>query len=86
MAGASPKYSAICAFTFGETTQSSHMYVQFGCFAFEEIIHVSDQPVEPSFGKTVLTGTPSASSRFAITCHVVPISLSPFANALCSSV
>ena len=27
------------------------MYMQFGCFACEEIIHVSDQPVAPSFGR-----------------------------------
>src|SRR6478735_6234678 len=72
-AGASPKYSATCAFTSGEVIQSIHLYMQFGCLAFDEIIQVSDQPVEPSFGSTVLTfNLPSASIVFAMTCHVVP--------------
>ena len=49
------------------------MYMQFGFLALDEIIQVSDHPVAPSFGSTVLIGTLSASSRFAITCQVVPI-------------
>ena len=52
----------------------------------EAIIHVSDQPVAPSFGRIVLIGTLSASSRFAITCHVVPSTELPPANAACSFV
>ena len=63
-----------------------HMYMQFGCLAFEAIIHVSDHPVAPSFGRIVLTGTLSASSRFAITCQVVPSTESPLVNAACSLV
>ena len=41
------------------------MYMQFGCFALDEIIHVSDQPVAPSFGSMVSTGTFSPTSTFA---------------------
>ena len=65
---------------------SIHMYMQFGFAALEAIIQVSDQPVAPSFGRTVLIGTLSASSRFAMTCHVVPITESPLVNAACSFV
>ena len=32
----------------GEMIQSIHLYMQFGCSAFDEIIHVSDHPVAPS--------------------------------------
>ena len=66
--------------------RSIHMYMQFGCLALDAIIHVSDQPVAPSFGSVVLIGTLSASSRFAMTCHVVPTAESPLANAACSLV
>src|ERR1044071_1557867 len=79
--GASPNHSATAALAFGEMMWSIHMYMQFGFLAFEEIIHVSDQPVAPSFGRIVLIGTLSASSRFAITCHVVPSTELPPANA-----
>ena len=61
--------------------QSIHMYMQFGCLALEEIIQVSDQPVAPSLGSVVLTGTLSPSSRLAMTCQVVPTSELPLANA-----
>src|SRR5215208_7712687 len=84
--GASPNHSATSAFAFGETMWFIHMYMQFGFLALEEIIHVSDQPVAPSFGSTVLIGTLSASSRFAITCQVVPMTESPLVNAACSFV
>src|SRR5215208_83246 len=84
--GASPNHSATAALAFGEMMWSIHMYMQFGFLAFDAIIHVSDQPVAPSFGSVVLTGTLSASSRFAITCHVVPITESPLVKAACSFV
>src|SRR3954447_11700045 len=84
--GASPNHSATAAFAFGEMMWSIHMYMQFGCLALEEIIHVSDHPVAPSLASVVLIGTLSASSRFAITCHVVPIWELPFAKAACSFV
>jgi hypothetical protein len=41
--------------TSGEEIQFIHLYMQFGCAAFEETIQVSDHPVAPSFGSTVLT-------------------------------
>src|SRR5215210_632662 len=85
-AGASPNHSATAALAFGEMMWSIHMYMQFGFCAFEEIIQVSDQPVAPSLGRTVLIGTLSASSRFAMTCHVVPSTESPLVNAACSFV
>src|SRR5215210_2852624 len=84
--GASPNHSATAALALGEMMWSIHMYMQFGCLALDEIIQVSDQPVAPSFGSRVLIGTLSASSRFAITCHVVPITELPLANAACSLV
>src|SRR6185503_3390604 len=86
-AGASPKYSATCAFTAGEVIQSIHLYMQFGCAAFDESIQVSDQPVAPSFGITALTWTLlSAPMVFAITCQVVPITDVPDSNACTSLV
>jgi hypothetical protein len=79
--GASPKYSVAAAFASGEMMWFIQRYMQFGFFAFDEIIQVSDQPVEPSFGRTDATGTFSPSSTFVITCHVVPTTLSPPVNA-----
>src|SRR4051794_18005661 len=58
-----------------------HMYMQFGCLAFDEIIQVSDQPVEPSRGSVVATGSLSAVSRLAVYCQVVPTTVSPCAKA-----
>src|SRR5918994_981999 len=84
--GASPNHSATPAFAFGEMMWFIHMYMQFGCLASEWIIHVSDQPVEPSFGSVVSTGTLSAVSRFAITCQVVPTTELPLVKAACSFV
>src|SRR6266487_2837216 len=51
--------------------------MQFGCFALDEIIQVSDQPVEPSFGRIAFTGTLLASSVFAWYCQAVPTSVLP---------
>src|ERR671925_680067 len=84
--GASPNHSATAALAFGEMMWSIHMYMQFGLAALEEIIQVSDHPVAPSFGSVTLIGTLSASSRFAMTCQVVPITESPLVNAACSLV
>src|SRR5829696_4284652 len=84
--GASPNHSATAALAFGEMMWSIHMYMQFGCSALDEIIQVSDQPVAPSLGSAVLIGTLSASSRFAMTCQVVPSTELPPANAACSLV
>src|SRR5919199_5647394 len=49
-AGVSPNDSACSAWTFGVETHLMKRYAQFGCLAFEAIIHVSAQPVAPSFG------------------------------------
>src|SRR3954453_5128872 len=86
LAGASPNHSATAALAFGEMMWSIHMYMQFGCLALVETIQVSDHPVAPPFGRTTSTGTLSASSRFAITCQVVPSTESPLVNAACSLV
>jgi hypothetical protein len=40
-------------------------------------IQVSDHPVEPSSGKVVSTGTFSLCRTLALTCQVVPITVSP---------
>jgi hypothetical protein len=80
-AGASPKYSATCALALGETIQSIQRYVQLGCWDLDEIIQVSDQPVEPSLGRVSSTGTFSPCSRFAITCQVVPTTELRLVNA-----
>src|SRR6478609_4804001 len=86
-AGASPKYSATWALIAGEVIQSIHLYMQFGWAAFDESIQVSDQPVAPSFGSTVLTWTLlSVPIVFAITCHVVPMTDVPDSKACTSFV
>src|SRR4051794_22104925 len=84
--GASPNHSATAALAFGEMMWFIHMYMQFGCLALAAIIQVSDHPVAPSLASAVLIGTLSASSRFAITCQVVPTTESPLAKAACSFV
>ena len=38
------------SWTFGVEMHRHHLYAQFGCCAFDDIIHVSSQPVTPSFG------------------------------------
>src|SRR3954463_421323 len=65
-----------------------HLYMQFGCLALDEIIHVSDQPVEPSLGRIAATGGDflSAWIRVGITCQVVPTTESPAVKADCSFV
>ena len=87
LAGASPKNSATWALTSGEEIQSIHLYMQLGWAAFDEIIQVSDHPVEPSLGRTVLTCTLfSAPIVFAMTCQVVPMTEVPDSNACTSFV
>src|SRR3954447_10914403 len=86
-AGASPKYSATWALTGGEVIQSIHLYMQLGWAAFDETIQVSDHPVDPSFGSTVLTWTLfSVPIVLAMTCQVVPITDVPDSNACTSLV
>src|SRR6202049_4511785 len=88
LAGASPNHCATCDWTEGVVFQFIHRYMQLGCAACEYIIQVSDHPVDPSLGTVTSTGVGfwSVSSRFAITCHVVPTTESAFANADCSLV
>src|SRR4029450_12418596 len=87
-AGASPNHSATAAFASGLMMWFIHLYMQFGCLASDEIIQVSDHPVEPSFGRIAAVGGDvlSAATRFAITCQVVPATLSPDVKADCSFV
>src|SRR3954451_24514215 len=60
-------------------------YAQFGCLAFAESIHVSSQPVAPSFGMISRTGTFAALSRPVVYGQDAPIVTSPFLNRLTSS-
>src|SRR5918911_3857218 len=84
-AGVSPNESACSACTFGVEMYLSHMYAQFGCFAFAESIQVSAHPVAPSFGIRSLTGTLSALSVFVWYGHDAPITASPFLKRSISS-
>src|SRR6266550_2005013 len=60
--------------------------MQFGCFALDEIIHVSDQPVAPSLGFVNLTVlVPEALMTFAWYCQAVPIVMSPLVKPSISS-
>src|SRR5437588_8236976 len=61
------------------------MYAQFGCFACAESIHVSAQPVAPSFGIRSATGAFAALSVFVWYGHDAPITASPFLNRSISS-
>src|SRR6266508_1134934 len=58
--------------------------MQLGCWAFEDIIHVSAQPVTPSEGITDSTGTFSTYCWF--TGHAVPMTMSPDSKPSISSV
>src|SRR5919201_3620840 len=84
-AGVSPNEIACSACTFGVEIHFSHMYAQFGCFACAESIHVSAQPVAPSFGIRSLTGTFAAWSVFVWYGHEAPITASPDLNRSISS-
>src|SRR5438045_8915265 len=54
-------------------------------FVFAEIIHVSSQPVAPSFGMRSFTGAFAASNVFVWYGHDAPITASPFLNRSISS-
>src|SRR5437764_12545654 len=77
-AGASPKNCATSALTLAEMIQFIHLYMQLGCLACEEIIHVSDQPVAPSVGTKPSLGGLIATETFLPLsakywyCQVVP--------------
>ncbi len=76
---------ACSACTFGVETHAIHLYAQFGCFACADSIHVSAQPVAPSFGIRSFTGTFAAISVFVWYGHEAPITASPFLNRSISS-
>jgi hypothetical protein len=85
LAGDSPNHWATCACTFAVVIQFIHRYMQLGCCARDEIIQVSDQPVAPSVGMVVATGTFSPRATLAITCQEVPAWVSPTLNDWTSS-
>src|SRR5919201_2451779 len=76
---------ACCACTLGVDTHLIHMTAQFGCFAFEETIHVSAQPVAPSRGILSFTGAFAAWSVFVWYGHDAPTTAEPFLNRSISS-
>src|SRR5690348_3866875 len=59
--------------------------MQFGCFACADSIHVSAQPVAPSFGIKSLTGALSATSVFVWYGHDAPTTASPLLKRSISS-
>src|SRR2546423_1101672 len=84
-AGVSPNEIACWACTFGVETHLIHETAQFGCFAFDEIIQVSAQPVAPSFGIRSFTGALSCWSVFVWYGQDAPTSAPPFLNRSISS-
>src|SRR5919197_439993 len=84
-AGVSPNEIACWACTFGVETHLIHMTAQFGCFALDEIIHVSAQPVAPSFGIRSFTGACAACSVFVWYGHDAPIVALPLLKRSISS-
>src|SRR6476646_4647483 len=82
--GVSPKKIACWACTFGVETHDSHLYAQSRFFVFAETIHVSSQPVAPSFGTRSLTGAFVPISVFVWYGHDAPITASPFLNIVIS--
>src|SRR5581483_8798376 len=85
LTGVSPQVTACSACTLGCEMYWYHLYAQFGCFAFAESIHVSAQPVAPSFGIRSLTGTFAAASVFVWYGHDAPTTASPFLKRSISS-
>ena len=72
LVGASPNQTVAWALPRRDIMWSIHMSMQFGCCAFA-IIQVSDQPVEPSSGRTRLRpASVGAWSRFACTARWCP--------------
>src|SRR5262249_1120586 len=71
--------------TAGVTIQAIHLYMQFGCLAFEASIHVSAQPVTPSLGTIALTATPEPLRVLVWYGHVVPTTDAPLVKLSISS-
>src|SRR3954447_1800124 len=85
LTGVSPKKIACSACTFGVEIHASHCVAQSRFFVFAETIHVSSQPVAPSFGMRSFTGAFAARSVFVWYGHDAPITASPFLNRSISS-
>src|SRR2546421_9841053 len=85
LTGVSPKKIACWACTLGVEIQASHLMAQSRFFVFAEIIHVSSQPVAPSFGTRSFTGAFAATSVFVWYGHDAPITASPFLKRSISS-
>src|SRR5258708_31415775 len=64
---------------------ASHLYAQSRFFVCDETIHVSSQPVAPSFGIRSLTGVLAAIRVLVWYGHDAPITASPFLNRSISS-
>src|SRR3954447_7201340 len=64
LTGVSPKKSACWACTVGVEIHESHFMAQSRFFVFADTIHVSSQPVAPSFGMRSLTGAVAPCSVF----------------------
>src|SRR5689334_7565944 len=60
-------------------------YEQFGCFAFDESIQVSAQPVAPSCGIVSFTGTCAACRLLVCSGHEAPMLASPLLKRSTSS-
>src|SRR3954449_3830740 len=84
-AGVSSNDNACCACTFGVETHRIHFTAQFGCLALDEIIHVSAQPVAPSFGIRSLTGALAPWSVIVWYGQEAPTVAPPFLNRSISS-
>src|SRR5436190_9451444 len=84
-AGVSPNEIACWACTLGVETHLIQETAQFGCFAFDEIIHVSAQPVAPSFGIKSLTGAFAPCSVIVWYGHDAPTVAPPFLKRSISS-
>src|SRR3989449_1873527 len=83
---AAPYHRATWLWTSAFMVHCIHLYMQLGCWAWDDIIQVSAQPVTPSEGTTLSTGFPSASSRLRLMGHAVPATSEPSEKPSISSV
>ena len=84
LVGASPNQMVAIALVSGSAIQFIHRYMQPGWPAVDEIIQVSDQPVEPSAGRVTPTG--ESGQVVGLYCQLVPTTASPAAkDAICSA-
>src|SRR5690349_5293469 len=76
---------ACSACTFGVEIHASHLYAHSRFFVCDETIHVSSQPVAPSFGTRSFTGAFAATSVLVWYGHEAPTTASPFLKSWISS-